>query len=47
MIFEEPKAEFVSIDLVNITTASSGSIETCDGPDAPMNRCSDEGSNMW
>ena len=40
MIFEEPKAEFVSIDLVNITTASgTGSVETCNGEDSPSNNC--------
>lgn len=51
MKFQEPKAEFVSIDLTIDTAASSpncdqvnskrGSIETCTGEDAPYNSCCD------
>ena len=46
MVFQEPKVEFVEIDLINITTASPqcdqttskrGSVETCVGMDAPQN----------
>lgn len=54
MSFQEPKAEFVSIDLANITTTSPtcdqvnskrGSVETCTGPDAPYNACCDGSSS--
>lgn len=54
MSFQEPKAEFVSIDLANITTTSPtcdqvnskrGSVETCTGPDAPYNTCCDGSSS--
>lgn len=47
MKFQEPKAEFVKIDLNVITDVSncdqvsskSGSVETCTGADAPANSC--------
>jgi len=53
MIFEEPKVEFVPIEMEAAITTSTKcsptvawynddgtpSMETCDGPDAPMNNC--------
>lgn len=35
----EPKIEFISINQLDIIVTSGGSIETCNGPDAPMNNC--------
>ncbi len=48
MEFEKPNVEFVELDPnEDITTASgSPSLETCDGPDAPSNTCSDTGAFM-
>ena len=56
MVFEEPKVEFVPIDLT-IDASSSGSqagLETCTGPLAPSNVCSynntfwlDENGNQY
>lgn len=56
MKFQEPKAEFVSIDLSIATTTVSncdqtnskrGSVETCTGPDAPYNACCDGSSAFF
>ena len=45
MMFEEPKVEVVEIELDDVVTASGGgSVETCNGSDAPMNTCPDEDS---
>jgi len=50
MVMEEPKAEFVKIDMRDIltipscnyeTSSQSGSGEDCNGCDAAMNNCSD------
>lgn len=57
MKFQEPKAEFVPIDLTNaITTVLSpgcdevtskrGSVETCTGSDSPSNNCCDGSSSF-
>lgn len=42
MIFEEPKVEFVSLNMDDITTTSSGSqIDICQG-DRPNDKCDGE-----
>ncbi len=49
MVFQEPKAEFVTIDLgVDAQTAGSdpAGYETCTGPLAPSNRC-DYSGTFW
>ena len=47
MVFEKPNVEFVELDPnEDIATASSPSIETCDGPDAPSNTCRVQGGFM-
>ena len=57
MKFQEPKAEFVPIDLTVATSATvtsqcdqvnskKGSVETCTGPDAPQNLCCDGDSSF-
>lgn len=41
MVFEEPKVEVVEIEQTDIVCESgSPSLETCDGNDAPSNKCS-------
>ena len=59
MKFQEPKAEFVEIDLISTTadasslcdqqTSKRASIETCTGPDAPYNNasCSNPPADMF
>ena len=40
MLFQEPKMEFVPIDLsIDATGKSSAGVETCTGPLAPSNLC--------
>lgn len=40
MLFQEPKIEFVQVDLtIDATETSTPSYETCTGPDAPSNLC--------
>ena len=43
MVFKEPKAEFVTVDLnIDVITSSPGGqagYETCTGPTAPSNLC--------
>ena len=48
MMFQEPKAEFVSIDLtINAQNDESlAGYETCTGPLAPSNNCVYKGE-MW
>lgn len=48
MVFQEPKVEFVQIDLT-IDAANDGStagIETCTGDIAPSNTCASSGT-FW
>ena len=45
MKFEKPNINFINIDFNDVISTSgynggSGSIEICNGPDAPMNNCS-------
>lgn len=40
MIFQEPKVEFVEIDLESVIVTSTASGENCLGTDAPANNCS-------
>lgn len=46
MNFQEPKAEFVSVDLtINaMDEQSTAGYETCTGPQAPSNLCNYNGS---
>ena len=55
MKFQEPRVEFVHIDLADVVATSpvcdqqnskKGSVETCTGPDAPGNKCCD-GTNAF
>lgn len=46
MEMTEPKIEFISFDQEDIIITSGGSIETCNGTNAPMNTCSTEGAFM-
>ena len=55
MKFQEPRVEFVHIDLADVVATSpvcdqqnskKGSVETCTGPDAPGNQCCD-GTNAF
>jgi len=41
MVFQEPKIEFVPIDLTidATTTSQQAGVETCTGPEAPSNVC--------
>lgn len=41
MVLEQPKVEFVRINQTDVIATSSGSLETCDGTDAPSNNCTD------
>lgn len=45
MVFEEPKVEVVKIDLEDAITTSGGSMETCNGTDAPSNSC--KARDVW
>ena len=55
MVFQEPKAEFVPIDLsIDASEGSQAGVETCTGPLAPSNLCNynntfwlDEHGNMY
>jgi len=55
MKFQEPKAEFVPIDLTITTVTSTcdevnskkGSVETCTGVDAPTNQCCESNSSDY
>ena len=40
MIFQEPKVEFVEIDLESVIVTSTASGENCIGDDAQSNNCS-------
>ena len=49
MVFQEPKVEFISVDLTIDASSSSndpGGVETCTGPLAPSNRC-DYKNTYW
>lgn len=47
MLFQEPKVEFIQINLtVDTTSTSQAGVETCTGPEAPSNLCNYNGV-MW
>ena len=47
MVFQEPRVEFVPIDMtVNADDTSEAGYETCTGPMAPSHKCPEYGV-MW
>lgn len=46
MVFQEPKIEFIPINLRISADSSQAGIETCTGPEAPSHKCP-EYNVMW